>query len=191
MSILFGKYSGISFEFFIQNDLGYVIYILASEQTQQETNRETHAWKAENKASLWKYAALYPEVMTHVQEKILDLTTRDENRSCPLRERKILFGKFKGKMYKDLLTDIDCCKWLKKQKPEESNLQLGEVQHILKDLEDKQPSKAELPASGGQAKVVAPRCLTQSDTTGLVRFPLKTGSGWGEKCFPLESLHQN
>ena len=42
MTKLFGQYAGVTFKFITENDLGYLIYLLESDENQRDTDREIY-----------------------------------------------------------------------------------------------------------------------------------------------------
>jgi len=109
--ILFGQYAGQTFKFLVENDLGYIIHLLESEENQRGTGREVLPWKEDNKSSLRKYVELLPEY-----PEILDLIEyKREQRRLPLPERDILFGEHEGKKVSVILNKKGYCEWMMQQ----------------------------------------------------------------------------
>ena len=101
MTMLFGQYAGVTFKFITENDLGYLIYLLESDENQRDTDREIYKWKADMKLSLLKYITLLPEYPEMVQL----IKHRKHQQSLPFLEREVSFGKYKRKKIQELLLD--------------------------------------------------------------------------------------
>nr|XP_020515044.1 uncharacterized protein LOC110003822 isoform X1 [Labrus bergylta] len=80
----FGKYKGQTFKWLLENDVSYVVYLIASHQAEKKKDPRTA-----NKDSLLKYAMAYPEVM----EKVRIHCEKAKERSLqPGREGAALVG---------------------------------------------------------------------------------------------------
>nr|XP_046255940.1 uncharacterized protein LOC124065002 [Scatophagus argus] len=67
-TIQFGKYKGKTFKWLLENDVGYVAYIVASHQLERgQGNTMCQTPLMANKRSLEKYATAYPEVLDEVR----------------------------------------------------------------------------------------------------------------------------
>ncbi|XP_019626538.1 PREDICTED: uncharacterized protein LOC109471641 [Branchiostoma belcheri] len=121
-TILFGQYQGRSFRWLCENDMGYVISLLAKHQHERRTNKSESAYML-NKDDLGSYALRCPGVAQAVRDRQTrdgaQAVTQSSQSVCQVGLGSVMgFGKYRDKTYEDVLKGHETyVKWVLGESP--------------------------------------------------------------------------